>query len=118
MHKDRGNYSSCTCKSSENICSSSGGAQEEKGKTGQNRMKLSLAQQVVHFWVWPSVEGFLGSFFFNLTRFWTKLTKNSGGTGAVFFLDLTENFTKYPENRCPYGLIHLKVIRKDSIDTF
>jgi hypothetical protein len=31
MHKDRGNYSSCTCRSSENICSSSGGAQE-KGK--------------------------------------------------------------------------------------
>jgi hypothetical protein len=36
-----GNYSSCTSRSSENICSSSGGGQE-KGKTGQNRMKLSL----------------------------------------------------------------------------
>jgi hypothetical protein len=29
----RGNYSSCTCRSSENICSNSGGAQE-KEKTG------------------------------------------------------------------------------------
>ncbi len=27
MHKVRGNYSDCTCRSSENICSSSGGAQ-------------------------------------------------------------------------------------------
>jgi hypothetical protein len=34
MHKVRGNYSSCTCKSSENIYSSSGGAEEEKGKRG------------------------------------------------------------------------------------
>ncbi len=42
MHKVRGNYSSCTCRSSENICSSSGGA-HEKGKRDQNRMKLSLA---------------------------------------------------------------------------
>jgi hypothetical protein len=32
MHKVRGNYSSCTGRSSENICNSSGGAQE-KGKT-------------------------------------------------------------------------------------
>ncbi len=36
MHKVRGNYSSCTCRSSENICSGSGGAQE-KGQTGQNQ---------------------------------------------------------------------------------
>jgi hypothetical protein len=28
MHKVRGNYSNCTPRSSENICSSSGGAQE------------------------------------------------------------------------------------------
>jgi hypothetical protein len=48
MHKVRGNFRSPTCRSSENICRSSGGAQE-KGKTGQNRMKLSLAQKVVHF---------------------------------------------------------------------
>jgi hypothetical protein len=33
MHKVRGNYSSCTVRSSENICSSSAGAQE-KGKRG------------------------------------------------------------------------------------
>ncbi len=33
MHKVRGNYSSCTGRSSENICNSSGGNQEEKGKT-------------------------------------------------------------------------------------
>jgi len=33
MHKVRSNYSSYTCRSSEKICSSSGGAQE-KGKTG------------------------------------------------------------------------------------
>jgi hypothetical protein len=44
----RGNYSSCTCRSSENICSSSGGAEERKDE-GQNRMKISLAQKEVHF---------------------------------------------------------------------
>jgi hypothetical protein len=43
---------------------------------------------------------------------------NSGYWCRVF-LDLTENFTKHPENRCPCGaLIHLRVIRKDSIYTF
>jgi hypothetical protein len=36
MHRVRGNYSSCTCSSSENICSSSGGAQE-KGKRGSKQ---------------------------------------------------------------------------------
>ncbi len=35
MHKVQTNYSSCTSRSSENICSRSGGAQE-KGKTGWN----------------------------------------------------------------------------------
>jgi hypothetical protein len=30
MHKVQSNYSSCTCRSSENICSSSGGAQEKR----------------------------------------------------------------------------------------
>jgi hypothetical protein len=82
MHKVRGNYSSCTGRSSENICSNSGGAQE-KGKRGskqdgavkiyvatvealrkkergvQNRMKLSLPkkkQNLVHFCISPSVE--------------------------------------------------------------
>ncbi len=36
MHKVRDNYSSCTCRSSENICSSNGGAQEE-GKRGSKQ---------------------------------------------------------------------------------
>jgi hypothetical protein len=42
MHKVRGNYNSCTGRSSENICGSSGGAQE-KGNRGQNRMKLQFS---------------------------------------------------------------------------
>ncbi len=36
MHEVRGNYSSPTRRSSENICSSSGGAQEQ-GKTGSKQ---------------------------------------------------------------------------------
>jgi len=36
MHKVRGNYSSCTCGSSENICSSSG-VDQEKGKKGSKQ---------------------------------------------------------------------------------
>jgi len=43
------NYSSCTGRSSENICSSSGGAHEKEKRGDQNRMKLSLPQNMVHF---------------------------------------------------------------------
>ncbi len=46
MHKVSsrvGNYSSCTVRSSENICSSSGGAQEKKGKTP---MKLQFITKI------------------------------------------------------------------------
>jgi hypothetical protein len=41
MHKVRINYSSCTCRSSENICKSSGGAQE-KGKLGSKLDETQL----------------------------------------------------------------------------
>jgi hypothetical protein len=34
MHKVRGNYSSCTSRSSENICSSSGGAHGKRKEGG------------------------------------------------------------------------------------
>ncbi len=48
MHKVRGIYSSCTGRSSENICGSSGGAQERGVKTGWNSV-----QHKEHFWVSP-----------------------------------------------------------------
>jgi hypothetical protein len=48
----------------------------------------------------------------NLTRFWTKLR-----VLVPCLPEFTENSTKHPENRCPYVLISLKVIRKDSTDT-
>jgi len=48
MHKVRGNCTSCTCSSSENICSSSGGAQE-KGKTGSKQDETQFGKKVVHF---------------------------------------------------------------------
>jgi hypothetical protein len=41
MHKVRGKYSSCTCRSSENICSSNGGAQE-KGKRGSKQNETQV----------------------------------------------------------------------------
>ncbi len=44
MHKVRGNYSSCTSSSNENICNSNGG-RLLKGKRGQNKMKLYLSQK-------------------------------------------------------------------------
>jgi hypothetical protein len=68
MHRVRGNYSSCTCRSSENICSSSGGAQD--------RMKLSLAQKSGAFQSLtppPKANVLFCRFFKNLTQFWTKL---------------------------------------------
>jgi hypothetical protein len=37
MHKVPSNYSSCTSRSSENLCSRSASAQAKKGKAGQNR---------------------------------------------------------------------------------
>jgi hypothetical protein len=44
--------SSCTVRSSENICSSSGGAQEKR----KDRMKLSLLPKLMVFWVSSLVE--------------------------------------------------------------
>ncbi len=41
MYRVRGNYSSCICRSSENICSISGGAQE-KGKTGSKHVETQF----------------------------------------------------------------------------
>ncbi len=76
MHKVRVNYSSCTCRSSENICSSSGGAQE-KGKRGSKLDETQFGtKKMVHFWVSsppPRLIYFLAGFFLNLTLFWTKL---------------------------------------------
>ncbi len=65
MHKVRGNYSSCTGGLSQKICSRNGGAQE-KEREGQNRMKLSLSQKMVHLSVSSPLEGsctFLQVFF-------------------------------------------------------
>ncbi len=42
----------------------------------KNQIKLSLAQKVVHFWVWPpplKANVLFYRFIKNLTRFWTKL---------------------------------------------
>jgi len=46
------NYNSCIVRSSENICSSSGGAQEQR----RDRMKLSLPPKLMVFWVSSPVE--------------------------------------------------------------
>jgi hypothetical protein len=81
MHKVRGNYSSCTCRSSKNICSSSGGAQE-KGKRGSKHdetqfttknggiLKFTLASPPFHN---LNANVLFDRFVFDLTRFWTKL---------------------------------------------
>jgi len=68
-------------RSSENVCNNSGGF-SKKARQGQNRMKFSLAQKVVHFQDWPPVEGnvFFWRFLFDLTWFSTKLK----GIGVVF----------------------------------
>jgi hypothetical protein len=79
MHKVRGNYSSCACRSSENICRSSSGGAQEKGKRGsKNLMKLNLAQKWCAFLSFTLpwrrlIMYFFAGFFLNLTRFWTKL---------------------------------------------
>jgi len=52
MHTFRGNYSSCTVK----IYVTSVEERRKKERGGQNRMKLSLTQKVVHFWVWPPLK--------------------------------------------------------------
>ncbi len=51
MNKVRGNYRSCTCRNSENICSSSSGGAQERGN--QNRTKTPFGTKMVHFWVSP-----------------------------------------------------------------
>jgi hypothetical protein len=76
MHKVRGNYSSCTGKSSENICNSSGGAQEKRktcSKPDETRFGtksgafLSLTPHPLN------ANVLFCRFFSNITRFWTKL---------------------------------------------
>jgi hypothetical protein len=85
MHKVRGNYNSCTCKSSENICSSSGGVQAKGNRRG-NRMKNSDWHKK---WCISQSDTPLKAnvqVFFNLTRFWTKLR-----VLVPCFSDFTEN---------------------------
>jgi len=56
MHKVRGNYSSPTCRSGENICRSSGGAQE-KGKTGSKQDETQFGTKSGAFLSLTSLEG-------------------------------------------------------------
>jgi hypothetical protein len=65
MHKVRENYSSCTGRSSENLCSSSGGGADEKRTTGSNSGTTII----------------LAEFSENLTLCTNDQTQ---GTGAVF----------------------------------
>jgi hypothetical protein len=71
------NYSSCTVWSSENICSSSGGAQAKRKDT----MKLSLSPNLVEKLVWVPVTSlckiFIPSYAFDvlLLRNWPKLVE-------------------------------------------
>jgi hypothetical protein len=73
------NYSSCTVRSSENICSNSGGVQE-KGKTDETQ----LPPKLMLFWVSSPVEcwcTFLKLFFES-----HPVCGQTQGSGAVFFL--------------------------------
>jgi hypothetical protein len=82
MHKIRGNYS-CTCRSNENILSSSRGAQE-KGKRGSKLDETQFCVSEFH----PLLKTNILScrFFLYLTRFWTKLR-----VLVLCFPDFTEN---------------------------
>jgi hypothetical protein len=76
MHKVRINYSSCKSRGSENICSRSGGAQE-KGKTGSKLDETQFGTKSDAFFslTGPRLKpNVLFSRFFNLIRFWTKLS--------------------------------------------
>jgi hypothetical protein len=77
MHKVRSNYSSCTCRSSENICRSSGGARE-KGKRGSKPpMKLNLTQK------WCILKANV-HFFAGLLFESHPVLDQTQGSGAVF----------------------------------
>jgi hypothetical protein len=92
MHKVRGNYSNCTCRSSEKICSSSGGA-EEKGKTGSKRDETQIGTKSGAFLslaLRPLKANVLFcKFFLNFTLFWTKLR-----VLVPCFPDFTANYNK------------------------
>jgi len=75
MHKVRDNYSSCICRSSENICSSRGCAQE-KMKDGVKTRSNSVWHKkwcISEFDTPLKANVLFYRFFLNLTRFWTKL---------------------------------------------
>jgi hypothetical protein len=63
MHMVRGNYSSCTCRSSENICSS----QQWRRSCTKNDAFLSFTPLL------KAIVLFCRFFFESHTRFWTKL---------------------------------------------
>jgi hypothetical protein len=46
MHKVRGNYNSCTGRSSENICSGSSGGAQEKGKRGSKHAETEFITKI------------------------------------------------------------------------
>ncbi len=89
MHKVWSNYNSCTCRSSENTCSSNGGVQEK----GKRRPKQDETQFITKKWCifefhpLLKVNVLFCSFVLNLAQFWTELR-----VLVLCFLDFTKNF--------------------------
>jgi hypothetical protein len=111
----RGNYNSCTCRSSENICSNSGGA-KAKGKIGSKPDETLFGTKSGAFLSltplpWKLVYSFAG-FFYNLTWFWTELR-----VLVLCFPQIMENssvcnrFTKFL-NGSAWNLLPLNYVSK------
>ncbi len=99
----------------ENVCSSSGGAQG-KGKMGSKLDETQFGTKSGAFLsLTPSwrLMYFIGGFSLISPGFGPNLK-----VSVLCFLDFMESSIKHPKNRCPYVLIPLKVIKKDSTDTF
>ncbi len=93
------NYKTCSVRSSENMCSSSGGAQE-KGKTGWNSVTTKIDGFLSFILCWMLIYLFAGFFFLSpsvwrncFDAVFSYFTENSNVCQFDFFIEIWQLWT-------------------------
>jgi hypothetical protein len=82
MHKVWSNYSSCTCKNSENICNNSGSIQEKRNtRSKPNEIQFNIKKCCVYEFN-PLLKVIV--FFYRLFKKFHLVLDQTKGTNAVF----------------------------------
>ncbi len=92
----RGNYSSCTGRSNENLCSNSGGAQEKKERQGETEETIKMSFLSFKRPPWRLMSLFC-TFLLNLTLCMAKLGKLTLSFPDLSFPDFTDNSIMWQE---------------------